>query len=134
MRLINGLVFKKNDKLNITKPRDEIKDLDSIPFPDYKGFGFEKIMNAVASLVGINETNTITTITSRSCPFSCTFCFHSSGKKYRQRSLDNFFEELDYLVQEYGVKYIFIADELFAYNMERVKEFCDRIKKYDIKW
>lgn len=131
---VSGIIFKKNGSYVRTKPREEIKDLDSIPYPDYKGFNFHKIVNSAASLQGINEKNAITMLSSRSCPYRCTFCFHSSGNKYRQRSLDNFFLELDYLVQEYGIKYIFIADELFAYNMERVKEFCKRIKPYNIKW
>ncbi|PHV71347.1 hypothetical protein CS063_06550 [Sporanaerobium hydrogeniformans] len=131
---IKGIIYKKDGKYVRNLPRPEIEDLDTIPFPDYEGFGFDKIMNAEACTLGINHTNTITMLSSRSCPFQCTFCFHSSGKKYRQRSLNNFFEELDYLVEKYGVKYIFIADELFAYNMERVKEFCSCIKKYDIKW
>ncbi len=131
---IKGIIYNDGVKLNKTNPREECINLDDIPYPDYKGFGFDKILNEVASMQGINETNAITMLSSRSCPFRCTFCFHSSGIKYRQRSLDNFFTELDYLVKEYGIKYIFIADELFAYNMERVRQFCYRIKNYDIKW
>lgn len=87
-----------------------------------------------ASYLGINEKNTILMSTSRACPYQCTFCFHSSGSKYRQRSLDNFFEELDILVEKYAIKYIFIVDELFAVKMDRLKEFCQRIKPYNIKW
>jgi anaerobic magnesium-protoporphyrin IX monomethyl ester cyclase len=37
-------------------------------------------------------------------------------------------------VQKYGVKYLSIQDELFGYNMARVRAFCERIKKYDINW
>lgn len=131
---VDGIIYKKDDGYHVTRPRHEIQDLDSIPFPDYKGFGLGKIIDSVPSFIGINEKNTVTMISSRSCPFQCTFCFHTNGKIYRQRSLDNFFKELDYLVQEYGVKYIYIADELFAHDTERVKKFCHRIKNYDIKW
>lgn len=131
---VRGIIYKEKDDCFITSPREEVKDLDSIPYPDYEGFDFKKIMSVAPSMHGINEMNAITMISSRSCPYRCTFCFHSSGNRFRQRSLDNFFYELDYLVSEYGVKYIFIADELFAYDMKRVKEFCQRIKQYDIKW
>lgn len=131
---VKGIIYKKNNKYHTTDSREEIEELDTIEYPDYSGFDFEKITDSVASLLGINETNAITMLSSRSCPYRCTFCFHSSGNKYRQRSLDNFFIELDQLVKVYGVKYIFIADELFAYDMERVREFCRRIKQYDIKW
>lgn len=131
---VNGIIYSKAGSWYKTNKRKEIEDLDSVAFPDYDGFGFEKIMGMVASLQGINETNAITMSSSRSCPFQCTFCFHTSGSKYRQRSLDNFFAELDYLVKVYGIKYIFISDELFAYKMDRVKEFCRRIKPYGINW
>ena len=131
---VDGIIYKENNEYHITNPRQEIQDLDSIPFPDYKGFGFGSIMDSVPSFIGINEKNTVTMISSRSCPFHCTFCFHTNGDTYRQRSLDDFFEELDYLVEEYDVKYIYIADELFAYDMERVREFCSRIRDYNIKW
>jgi uncharacterized radical SAM superfamily protein len=117
-----------------TAPRKEIDNLDDLPFPDYEGFGFEKTMNVVPSQLGINEKNVSTFVASRSCPFQCTFCFHSSGNRYRQRSLDNVFAEIDYLVKRYQTKYLFISDELFSYNIERVREFCRRIKPYGIKW
>ena len=71
---------------------------------------------------------------SRSCPYKCTFCFHSIGKKYRKRSLDDFFSELDYLLSKYDIKYISMADELFLPKFSDAKEFCARMKNYDIKW
>lgn len=131
---IEGIIFKKDNDFQITKSRKEIQNLDTIAIPDYKGFGFDYIMNKVASMQGINESNAITMISSRSCPYRCTFCFHTTGQKFRQRSLDNFFEELDFLVNEYKVKYIYVADELFCHDIERVKKFCKRIQKYNIKW
>lgn len=117
-----------------TPPRKEVRDLDTIPFPDYDGFDFGKIAGNMANLLGINEDHAITMTSSRSCPFQCTFCFHTSGSHYRKRSLDNFFAELDILVEKYGIKYIFVSDELFAYNLKRVLEFCARIKPYNIRW
>lgn len=131
---IEGIIYKKDNTLVRTPSRKEIENLDAVPFPDYEGFGYEHIIHSGANFIGMNETNTVTMISSRSCPFRCTFCFHTNGKKYRQRSLDNFFKELDYLVEKYGVKYLCVADELFAYDLERVREFCRRIKTYNIKW
>lgn len=131
---IDGIIYKNENGYVRTKPRQEIKNLDEIPFPDYDGFGFANIAQKMASLVGINSEHAITMLASRSCPFQCTFCFHTSGNTYRQRSLDNFFAELDLLVNKYDVKYIFISDELFAFNRQRAMEFCERIKPYGIKW
>lgn len=132
---VNGLVFYgSGHELMRTMPRQEIKDLSLIPFPDYDGFGFRKVTEMMFNELGINTDHAVLMSGSRSCPFQCTFCFHPSGNHYRQRSLDNFFEELDLLVGKYGVKYIFITDELFANKIDRVKEFCSRIKPYNIQW
>ena len=132
---VDGLVyFDENRSIKYTSPRAEIKDLDTIPFPDYDGFDFGKIVAKMPNLLGINDDHAITMSSSRSCPFQCSFCFHTSGSHYRKRSLNNFFAELDILVNKYDVKYIFVSDELFAHSIDRVREFCERIKPYNIKW
>ena len=48
-------------------------------------------------------------ITSRSCPYSCTFCFHPV-EVYRERSLDEYFMELDHLLGKYDLTFISILD------------------------
>lgn len=117
-----------NEKYVITPPREEIADLDSIPWPDYEGFRFFDMFAEDA----VVRRALITT--SRSCPYRCTFCSHSGGKKYRQRSLDSVFEEMEYLMKNYNIGHFFLNDELFANNQERIVEFCSRIKAYNITW
>jgi NADH/NAD ratio-sensing transcriptional regulator Rex len=73
-------------------------------------------------------------IASRSCPFKCTFCYHPLGNKYRQRSLDNVFKEIDFLKEKYNITFINVIDELFSSDEERFCEFANRIKKYNVKW
>jgi len=132
---INGIIYKNDNCYIKTEPRQEINNIDSIPWPDYKGFEMEKYLkSAPPSISGLNRQNTVFMLTSRSCPYNCTFCFHTVGRKYRQRSLDNFFEELDYLVSQYKIEFICLADELFARDIQRVEEFCERIKKYQVQW
>jgi len=131
---IDGLIYKNSNGYEKTAPRQEIIDIDSIPWPDYDGFEFEKYLLTSPGQSGLNLENTVFMITSRSCPYNCTFCFHTVGRRYRQRSLDKFFEELDYMTSRYKINYICIADELFSGNPEHVKEFCKRIKPYNIKW
>lgn len=132
---IEGIIFKRGDSYIITRPRMEMKNIDSIPWPDYSGFDLDKYLdNSPPGISGLNRHKTVFMLSSRSCPFNCTFCFHSTGKVYRQRSMDSFFAELDYMVSQYNFEFICMADELFARKIERVKEFCERIKKYNIQW
>jgi len=131
---VNGLIFKEEKDYKKTSPREEIRNLDSLSWPDYEGFELGNFLQSSPSISGINRKNTVFMIASRSCPYGCTFCFHTVGKKYRQRSLDDFFKELDYITSEYNVDYVCLADELFSVNPKRVKEFCGRIKPYNINW
>lgn len=144
IKKIQGIAFIDTDKkIHINEPRPPIKDLDSLPFPDYEGLEFDKWIEidtfyrggVTGVLFDINDKPRSAEISaSRSCPFKCTFCYHPLGTVYRQRSLDNVFKEIDYLREKYNINLLLILDELFSLNEERVYEFAKRIKKYNIQW
>jgi len=135
LRDVKGLIFRSpSGSWHDTPTRKEIGDINGLAWPDYEGFDLKKFFDSSPSISGLNRKNTVFMIASRSCPYNCTFCFHTVGRKYRQRTLDNFFAELDYMVKKYDIHYICLADELFSNNIERVKEFCNRIKQYHVRW
>ncbi|GHV28418.1 hypothetical protein FACS1894167_05360 [Synergistales bacterium] len=119
--MVSGIIYRNNKELCLTAPRDDFADIDLLPFPDYEIFGFKKIDYAPI-------------VTARSCPYSCTFCSYSGGKKYRQRSLDSIFSEIEQMIQKYEITKINLSDELFSVNSERVFEFCKRITPLNLKW
>lgn len=131
---IMGIIFRSAEGLVKTNRRKPISNLDSIAFPDYEGFDFGSTLNYSPVNYGIYNKRAAVLITSRGCPYNCTFCFHPQGDGYRVRSLDNVFCEIDWLVEKYDIKSILILDELFGGNNERLKEFCSRIKKYNLQW
>lgn len=140
LSVVNGIIYNtKNEGLIITKARKPIEDIDSIPYPDYEGFEVDKYLDMQMPaddhyLYPFDKPRMLPIISSRSCPYNCTFCFHPLGNKYRQRSLDAFFAEVEFLVEHYDINMIAVLDELFAVDYERTKEFCIRIKKFNIKW
>lgn len=144
---IDGLIFRKNRSYGslgeadngvglyiITKRREEIANLDLVPWPDYEGFDLGRHLSTSFSGNVTVGKNVLSMIASRSCPYSCTFCFHTVGKKYRQRSLDEIFRELDWLLSKYSIETLSMNDELFARDVPRLKEFCTRIKERNLKW
>src|SRR5579871_120787 len=136
---VPGIVFPHNGKVKRTAARPAIMDLGSIPWPDYDGFGFgEQIRNELTNdnyfFHTSNTPRAIDMISSRSCPYYCTFCFHPSGKVYRERPLDDFFAELEFRVKRYNVNMVAIIDELFSLKKARLLEFCDRIKPFNVQW
>lgn len=133
---IAGLIFRKpNGQLITTMRRAEIEDLDSLPFPDYEGFDYGDYLRLNPDMSDEGKLySQVSVIGGRSCKFNCTFCFHPSGSKYRQRSLNSIFREIDWLVEHYDISYIALREELFATNNERVREFCQRVESYDFDW
>ncbi len=133
---VQGIIFRKGDKLLRTAPRPDISDLDSLPFPDYEGFNYKAYLNENAAGKGPDgeKLSPVSVIGGRSCPYHCTFCFHPSGSTYRTRSLDSVFREIDWLLAHYNINYIALREELFAINPERIKAFCERISHYPIYW
>ncbi len=137
---IKGIVYyDRHNELITPPPRQSIKDIDSIPYPDYEGFEIERYLdmqtpNDEYHLYPFDKPRMVPIIASRSCPYNCTFCYHPLGKKYRQRSLDALFAEIEYLTGKYDVNMISIIDELFSMEKERIQEFCLRIKRYNVKY
>lgn len=132
---VNGIIYRCEDGLRITNRRVEIDDLDSLPFPDYEGFNYAEYLRLNPDLSDEGKKySQVSVIGGRSCKYNCTFCFHPSGSKYRQRSLDSIFSEIDYLVKNYDISYIALREELFATDNKRVRQFCERVKEYDFDW
>jgi radical SAM superfamily enzyme YgiQ (UPF0313 family) len=125
---IDGLVYKSSDgALVVNRPRRDIEDLDSLPFPAYDLFSFDEF---------IEITSTLSITASRSCPYNCTFCSKTSGTKYVQRSLDNVFDEIKHWLNKSNgkVERLYIYDELFSLDKPRVLDFCKRIKEFGLKF
>lgn len=75
--------------------------------------------------------------TSLGCPYKCTFCCINApfGKpSYRLWSPDTVINEIDILVNKYGVKNIKFVDEMFVLKKDHVLGICDRIieRGYDL--
>lgn len=128
-----------------TTARAPIQDLDKIPLPDFEGLEFETYLDHLTPTSQyfydlFDHPRAYPLITSRSCPFSCTFCFHPIGKKYRQRSMDSIMAELEAAIPRYRINLVSIYDELFASNRERLVEFCERFSQlmkktpWEVRW
>lgn len=138
---VDGVVWKIGNSYVQNKDRDIEMNPDVFAFPDYEGFGVEEYLDNQKvdgwyhfySYYSDNP-RIMPMIMARSCPFQCGFCYHPLGNKYRYRSLDNFFKELELLIKKYNINGIALIDECFSIDKKRVEEFCERIKKYDIVW
>lgn len=65
-------------------------------------------------------------ITTRGCPYLCTFCagFRITGRRIRHRPLSRVWEEIELLVDRFGVREIHIEDDNFTFDSGYAKQFC----------
>jgi anaerobic magnesium-protoporphyrin IX monomethyl ester cyclase len=121
--------------------RDQRRDLENIAWANYRILDLDKSIenqrvldSYFFHLAPDNNPRSLDMISSRSCPFKCTFCFHPTGKTYRERPLDDFFAELEKVKKEFNINMLGIIDELFSLKRTRLLEFCEKIKPFNLKW
>jgi len=121
---VPGLAYRR-DGIVVANPRAPyIEDLDALPMPAWDLLP-DFPHNFQPSLFGYPRTPVATLITSRGCPFSCTFCDRStSGRKGRMHSVENVVELCRHLVAR-GTKHIMFLDDLFTVRKDRVVDMCN---------
>jgi len=136
---IPGLWYEK-DGQTISNPRPAlIENLDHIPQPAWDLFPIKEYRAHnwhCFDDIGKRQPYAVL-YTSLGCPFHCSFCCINSlfGKNtIRYRSIETVINEIDFLVNNYGVRNIKIIDEMFAMNEKRVIALCDKIieRKYNL--
>ena len=65
-------------------------------------------------------------ITTRGCPYKCTFCSSPTvhGKKLRYRSTENIIAEIKLLHEKYGATLFIPEDDLFYHEKKQVPLKC----------
>ena len=123
---VDGIAFKKDGQVVITRPRELIRDLDSLPMPD-------RDILPVSRYLALGFPVSITT--SRGCPYQCIFCVgrRMVGNRIRVRTAPHVADEIEQILS-YGFPRINIADDLFTANRKWVTELCTEIKKRGLKF
>ena len=132
---VKGLIFKEGGALVRTGPRDVIKNLDELPFPDWDLFDAKDIYSRYSISSSIFKARrSLSIFTGRGCPYQCTFC--SYDRRVRIRSVDNILSEIDEMRKRYDIGAFTIMDELFILNNQRATEFCEKLmrKNWKLKW
>ena len=123
---IAGITYRRNGKIVQMPDRPLIQNLDELPFPALKYFPLSKYR--------IYGKTYLPIITSRGCPFQCSFCVSSRmvGNTLRMRSPRNVVDELEWLKNEYGAEAFVFYDDILTFNKKRICDICDEIKKRKI--
>jgi len=138
---IDGIGYVQDKKIIIQPHKNYIDNIDELPFPDYSLVNYEKYSTNHNKYSLYNNPRYLpyaVTITTRGCPFNCVFCSSRSilGSKCRMRSASNVLQEIDWLVQHYGIKEIIFLDDNLLLNRKRFIEILEGLieRKYNLHW
>ncbi len=125
--ITDGISYYDGDLFVDKGHSDLIKDLDSIPLPAYDLIDFHSYTNTVSDRKTVDAPDAYPyarIVTSRGCPFSCTFCQVPSiqGRYFRRRSTENIIQEIKWLKESYGIKSIVFDDDNLYTNPKLAKE------------
>jgi anaerobic magnesium-protoporphyrin IX monomethyl ester cyclase len=136
---IKGIAFRTDGGIIVTEPAEPIADLDTIPFParyllDMKRYIKDHFYSFGIKIRGFGRIRSTNLISSRGCPYSCTFCFKDMwGHKWRGRSPENIIREMEFLHDAYDVNGYFFNDDTFVLDRERVFELCRQLVEKQLK-
>lgn len=119
-----------NNEIVFTGDRPQNPNIDELGFPNWEKLDFrsyEKIMSHAPI-----KRKAAPILTSRGCPYKCTYCHELFQKKLRVRSTESVMAELEMLVG-LGVKDIIIIDDIFNLDNKRVIQIFDQVMKKNLK-
>lgn len=131
---VRGISYRLDGKITVNPSQTFIKDLDSIPYPDYDDLDIRNYHGPHDFCKG---APCFSIIASRSCAYECIFCSTKEfWGKVRIRSAENVVNEVKWLCEKYGAKNICFEDDAFSLRKEWAIEVCERILQANlsIKW
>jgi radical SAM superfamily enzyme YgiQ (UPF0313 family) len=114
-----GLSYRKNGSVFNNLPRQATSDLDRFPLPD-----FGLLMNVAR----YNSEDMGLLMTSRGCPYSCTYCCNLSGQ-VSYCSTDRIVDWIRLVKRNYGTTQFTFKDDSFTINSTRVAELCSKLMR-----
>jgi radical SAM superfamily enzyme YgiQ (UPF0313 family) len=129
---VKGIYYKEGGKIIKNPDRDFIENLDELPELPYE-------LVTVDAYSSLNvEGKSLDFVSSRGCPFNCSFCYNTFFNKrtWRAFSGTETVKRLKHFVEKFQVKTVYFQDDNFFTDLNRIKEILQGIidAKLDINW
>ncbi|ADC62867.1 B12-binding domain-containing radical SAM protein [Allochromatium vinosum] len=113
------------------------KDLDTIYHPSWHSVNFEKYYRDHSQWHNPKQHDIKVSIpiqTSRSCPFSCSFCssIEVNGRGYRRRSANAVVDEIQLHVEQFGHRYFGFVDDNLTVSKRHILAIMNEIVRRDL--
>jgi radical SAM superfamily enzyme YgiQ (UPF0313 family) len=129
---VDGLVYRKDGAIHRTGPRSSRTDLDSLPVPDRSDLLMDRYLFSVP---GQGNQKFTTVVSSRGCPFECTFCTEPAmfGRRTRFRKPEEVVDEIEQSQKKYGISHFIFVDDTLTVEKKRIRAMCAEIHRRGLK-
>lgn len=119
---LRGVGYKVNGSLRLPEHGDLIEDIESLPLPA------RELLDAERYRLGRQRMTML--ITSRGCPYHCTFCsiFLTAGRRFRVRSINSIIDEMKLCRERFGIRVFDLEDDNFTYDQKRASRLLAAIR------
>jgi len=126
---ISDLGFVNGNKITFTESKRDVGDLDQLPMP--ARHLIRKYQNKYRD--GWGDKKVASVMSSRGCPFRCTFCacWKLMNGKLRTRKVESIIEEIQSLPEEVDV--IYFCDDNTLFDIKRAWHLSEMIQKLPVK-
>ncbi|MBM4018146.1 MAG: B12-binding domain-containing radical SAM protein [Planctomycetes bacterium] len=131
LRDVRGIAYRDGGRAQVNPRADYIDDLDALPDPAYDLIDLERYMR-VATMDAAGkwrwkDRRILTLLTSRGCPYKCTFCAAHAhmGRRYRMQSPERVLAHVRFIARDLGVRHLHFIDDNLAQNEERFHAILD---------
>ncbi len=137
IRNVKGVAYMEGGKIKITG-REFVQNLDDVPFPAYHLADMERYFelnekgfSSRPHDIFNKPVREISMITSRGCPYECTFCsIHPTmGYVFRAQSPEYVVKHIELVVKKYGVQLIHFEDDNLTLDASRFNAMLDMIEE-----
>jgi anaerobic magnesium-protoporphyrin IX monomethyl ester cyclase len=131
LRGVKNLVFKAGEEIIATERLTAPENLDDLPMPAFHRMDLDTYFAGTQAHGLFRRGKRILTMMStRGCPYSCTFCCRVMGKTIRRRSIESVMAEVEFLVRTYGIDELYFEDDNFTAQRERALEMLHRLAAF----
>ncbi len=129
---IDGIAYRDDSgAVCRTTPRQQLEDLDAQPWPDRRAIDTQRYLDTWQTHHGFSS---VSLITARGCPFTCTWCSHSVfGRTHRRRSVSDVADEVEWIVETYDPDRLWYADDVFTIHRRWTLDFAAELSRRNLR-
>jgi anaerobic magnesium-protoporphyrin IX monomethyl ester cyclase len=132
--LVAGITYQASDGATVgtpDRPPIPVEDLNAMPLPAWHLFKLDRYTNLQPTVDQVDGLS-LPVLTSRGCPYRCSYCSQIGPRRWRARSVESVVAEWRWLVREQRVAEIGVLDDSFNISRERVLALCRRLVDEDL--